>query len=989
MKTRMLVFVLAPRVLRLAFAGFNILPVGAVGPGLSAEAPFGIEQRVPWTASRISGSPDPPAPFVTRRVFPKLKFKEPVEFCRAPGTDRLFVAELKSKVYSFPNRADVETPDLFLDLSQFTKDYKETYGMVFHPGFATNRYVYVCYVLKDGLPDGTRVSRFTVTPTDPPRAEPASERVIITWLSGGHNGGCLHFGPDGCLYISTGDGVGPNPPDTRNTGQDISDLLSSILRIDVDHAEPGKTYRVPPDNPFANLPGARPEVWAYGFRNPWKMSFDSKTGSLWAGDVGWELWEMVYRVERGGNYGWSVVEGPQVVKPDGKRGPTPILPPTVQHPHSEAASITGGYFYYGRRLKELVGAYIYGDWETGKIWALRHDGRKVTSLRELCDTPFRVICFGLDNASELYVVDYDGAIHQLEPNPQRKEHTKFPTKLSETGLFTSVKNHTVAPGVVPCSPNAELWNDGASAERFVALHETSLIRVTKEKWLFPTNTVLAKTLSLETERGQAGSRRRVETQVLHFDGLDWHAYTYQWNREQTDALLVGAAGGEQTLEIMDRDAPAGRRKQTWRFHSRAECLRCHNPRSGPALAFNELQLNKDHCYGAVTDNQLRTLAHIGIINTNLSGAPAKLSSPYDPAVSLNDRARSWLHVNCGHCHRLHAGGSVLAYMHYDLKPDQMRLTAAPLQGNCGIEGARIVAPGDPFHSTLIYRVCTTGPGRMPHIGSREVDVAGTKLLHDWIKQLPKEYISKETNVATVVASNLVSDSALQQLSNCDQLSAKERSELFERLLSSPSGALALVHELDTKASGGSWRTEAVERAAVQPNAPVRDLFERFLPEEKRVKRLGPAFKPEQVLSLKGNTANGRKIFFLEGGSQCAQCHLINGQGRDLGPDLSHIGKKYSRAQLLEQILAPSKVIDPAFVSYLVETKDGLAYSGFVLKRTDAEIVLKDATLNPVRLSAANVARMQPQQVSTMPEGLLQSLTAQEAADLLAYLTSLR
>ncbi len=166
-------------------------------------------------------------------------------------------------------------------------------------------------------------------------------------------------------------GTPESKPDPFQTGQDTSDLLSSILRIDVDHPPAGKPYRIPEDNPFFNRKGSRPEVWAYGLRNPWRMSFDRASGALWVADVGWELWEMVYQVERGGNYGWSIMEGPQSIHPDWKRGPTPILPPVKAHPHTEAASITGGFVYNGHRLKELVGAYIYGDWVTGKIWALR------------------------------------------------------------------------------------------------------------------------------------------------------------------------------------------------------------------------------------------------------------------------------------------------------------------------------------------------------------------------------------------------------------------------------------------------------------------------------------------------------------------------------------------------------------------------------------------------------------------------------------------
>ena len=196
--------------------------------------------------------------------------------------------------------------------------------MTFHPKFAENRFVYVSYVVhgtqgsgKNKLKNRERVSRFTVDNADPPRADPASEEIILEWATepGGHNGGSLCFGPDGFLYISMGDAGPASPPDLYNTGQDLSDLLSSVLRIDVDHPSEGKLYSVPADNPFVKMAGARPEIWAYGLRNPWKMTFDRATGDLWVGDVGWEMWEMVYRIRKGGNYGWSIMEGPAASPP--------------------------------------------------------------------------------------------------------------------------------------------------------------------------------------------------------------------------------------------------------------------------------------------------------------------------------------------------------------------------------------------------------------------------------------------------------------------------------------------------------------------------------------------------------------------------------------------------------------------------------------------------------------------------------------------------
>lgn len=185
-------------------------------------------------------------------------------------------------------------------------------------------------------------------------------------MEGGHNGACLEFGPDGFLYVSAGDGEAPNPPDPRDAGQDVSNILSTVLRIDVMPHGNDPLYKVPADNPFVALTNARPEIWAYGFRNPWKMTF-APDGELWLGDVGWELDEMVYRIRKGGNYGWSIMEGPQPVRPNARRGPTEILPAAIALPHTDAASVTGGYVYRGQRFPDLVGTYIFGDYETRRI----------------------------------------------------------------------------------------------------------------------------------------------------------------------------------------------------------------------------------------------------------------------------------------------------------------------------------------------------------------------------------------------------------------------------------------------------------------------------------------------------------------------------------------------------------------------------------------------------------------------------------------------
>jgi putative heme-binding domain-containing protein len=974
----------------------------------SGERPHGIKARVPWTTSRIKGSPEPPPPYRIERVFPKLKFNNPLLITSAPGTSRLFVGEQYGKLFSFRNDPSGEKADLFIDLAAElhswdpagkVKGVGALYGLAFHPQFVKNRYCYICYVLdaKTGeqLPDGSRVSRFRVTATDPPRVDPRSEKVLITWLAGGHNGGCLQFGPDGCLYISTGDGANPNPPDALDTGQNLTDLLSCILRIDVDHEDKGKAYAVPADNPFRDTPGACPEIWAYGFRNPWRMSFDRQAGDLWVGDVGWELWEMVYRVQRGGNYGWSVMEGRQPVRPDSKRGPTPILPPALDFPHTEAASITGGYVYRGKKLKDLIGHYVCGDWVTGKLWATRFEGDRILSHREIAQSPLHIVAFGEDHAGELYFLNYDaaGGIYQLSPNDAAQgQHTKFPRRLSETGLFTSVVDLQPAPGVVPFSIQAEQWSDHATSERLVALPGKATIQMYDRpiaipggfysgRVFFPNDGVLARTFWLEMERGNPHSRRRLETQVLHFDGA-WHGYSYQWNDEQTDAVLVQAAGAERVLTVRDAQAPGGRRRQTWHYPSRAECIVCHNPWAGYTLAFTQAQLDREHNYGGVLDNQLRAFQHVEIVKParapsgDLSSGdrPLRLVNPYDARTSLEARARSYLHVNCSHCHQFGAGGTADIDLRCDYSLERTKtLEVRPVQGTFDIPQAQILAPGDPYRSVLYYRMAKLGHGRMPHIGSEIVDERGLRLIHDWIRQLPIHNDER---------------ALIQRLRRLDKAKAAERTDILNRLLSSPGSALMLMEALDKGDLPESIRPHVVAVAVARPEAPVRDLFERFLPDEQRVRRLGNLIKPEQLLALKGDASRGKELFF-KSGSLCVNCHRIAGTGSTLGPDLSQIGKKYTRAQILESILEPSKVIDPAYTAYTVETTAGQFYTGLLAAKDARAVVLKDAEGKEIRIAAAKVAKLLPQKKSLMPEQLLRDLTAEQAADLLEFLASLK
>jgi uncharacterized repeat protein (TIGR03806 family) len=588
----------------------------------------------------------------------------------------------------------------------------------------------------------------------------------------------LKFGPDGYLYIVTGDGSGI--ADELQTGQDVTDLLGSVLRIDVDHpketnpkrkrgpdtndaqdADPARKYSIPKDNPFIGTKDVRPEIWAYGLRQLWRMSFDRTTGDLWGGEIGQDLWEMVYVIERGGNYGWSVQEGTHPFRPERKLGPTPIQRPIIEQPHTDFRSITGGFVYHGKRLPELRGAYIYGDFDTGRIWGLRYDrsAKKVTWHQELAQTGRRVIGFAEDKDGELYVLDFvGGQLHELKRAPA-VEQAYFPRKLSETGLFASTKDHQPAPGLIPYSVNSQLWSDGATKDRFLALPGMSQIEfdtVTYPQpapgstpgWRFPDDTVLVKTFSIELEPGNPSSRRRLETRLLHkqqFEGTEeygdqyWRGYTYIWNDEQTDADLAPAPGADQKLTIRDPKAPGGKREQTWHFPSRAECTLCHTMSAKYALGVNTMQMNRDHDYGGVIANQLATLDHLGVFTKKLPEKPeklARLADYHDASATLDARARSYLHSNCSHCHRKWGGGNAEFQLLSTLPLVEMGIVGTrPGQGTFGLEGGKLLVPGHPEQSLIPHRMRKLGLGRMPHVASNVVDEEAAKLIEEWIKSL--------------------------------------------------------------------------------------------------------------------------------------------------------------------------------------------------------------------------------------------------------------
>jgi uncharacterized repeat protein (TIGR03806 family) len=377
---------------------------------------------------------------------------------------------------------------------------------------------------------------------------------------------------------------------------------------------------------------------------------------------------------------------------------------------------------------------------------------------ELARTTYRIVSFGEDADGEIYFVDFTGGgIHQLVKADHKDDSARFPRKLSETGVFTSTKDHQVAPGVIPYSVNAQLWGDHASKERFIAIPGDGKIgfdEITYPQpspgappgWRFPDGTVLVKTFAMEMERGNPKSKKRLETRLLHFQKFPgtqeygdqyWRGYTYVWNDEQTDADLLEEKGLDRVLKIKVGEKVI---EQTYRFPSRAECALCHNNAPKFALGVNTLQMNRDHDYGGKVANQLATLAHIGLFAQKLPAPPDKLPrlADFDEAkLPIDVRARSYLHSNCSHCHMKWGGGNAEFKLLVGLPVAEMGVVGVPpAHGNFGVKDARLVVPGAPEQSILLHRMALTGLGRMPHIGSRVVDERAVQIIREWIKDLP-------------------------------------------------------------------------------------------------------------------------------------------------------------------------------------------------------------------------------------------------------------
>lgn len=621
------------------------------------------------------------------------KFAFPVAITQVPqDPNRFFIVEKAGRVAS--TTPGDQRPGLFADISDRVEPrYKESglLGIAFHPRFAENGQVFLAYTAgaKGRAVLRSRVSRFIAKQG---RLDRDSEQILIevdrnvTYRLGGD----LKFGPDGLLYATIGDASPEGVLD--GAAQDDTTLRGKIVRLDVDRA------------------GAKPEIFAKGLRSVWRMSFDRETGVLWAGDVGGKRREEIDRIRKGGNYGFDVREGSLCTKGQTCRSQG-FEAPEVEYGHELGTAVVGGYVYRGKAMPALAGAYIYGDFSSGTIWAL--EPSTTVAARVIAETGRQLSAFGEDATGEHYVLDYGGGVvYRLEAANAVAD--PVPPTLSRTGCVDPVDPKRPAVGLIPYDVAAPLWSDGAAKARWIALPDRTTIGITEDgHFELPVGAVAMKTFSI--------GGKPVETRLLvrHDDG-DFAGYSYEWRTDGKDADLL----------------PAGKVTSSWTFPSRIDCMRCHTTAAGRILGLEVAQLDFAIDYpGGRRGNQLATFAHLGLLAATPPAGP-RFPRVDDASAPLDTRVRAYLHANCAHCHRPGGPGNSSADLRFATPLSKTATcNAIPQAGELGIAGARVLVPGDHARSLLALRLRTVDNTRMPPLASRIVDDTGAGLVDAWIDAL--------------------------------------------------------------------------------------------------------------------------------------------------------------------------------------------------------------------------------------------------------------
>jgi uncharacterized repeat protein (TIGR03806 family) len=672
--------------------------------------------------------------FVLTPAFPDLVFERPVFLTFSPDqSDRLFVVEQAGRLKVFDNDASASSATVFLDITDRVKtNFREQglLGLAFDPDYATNGFFYLNYTAPwhdcSNEVECTKIVRFESQSGDPLQADPQSALEILEYdqPDDDHNAGMMAFGPDGYLYIASGDGG--NYPGA--TGQDTSTRLGAILRIDPGGGDP---YAIPPDNPFTDDPGQAAEIWHFGLRNPWRFSFDRVTGDLWIGDVGQNSWEEIdyfaADAPGGANLGWPTCEGNHDFA--GSCASLGATPPVFEYSHTSGLgqAVVGGYVYRGARFPELSGRFFFGDAVSGRVFAWDGGGAPVS----VGAVP-ALSSFGEDEQGELYALALlSGQIFRIEYTTG-EANPGLPQLLSDTGLFDDIGSLTPAPGLIPYDVRVPFWSDHAIKRRWIGLPgDSSADFHPFSAWEFPTGSVAVKHFDVPIGPGQ---NRRLETRVMLKQSdvpETWIGGTYRWNAAQTEAELLTNGVGEQ----INIDLGSGLETQDYYFPAPSECLQCHNAAAGHLLGLQTAQMNRSLSYAGGDANQLEAWSCAGLLTPN-PGDPAlheALIDPGDPAEGLATRARHWLDVNCSMCHR--PGGPApggLGLQRTALLGDMSVIDVPPTEGGLGLPDPRRIFVGSKEQSVLWERVSNPDPALHMPPQSRAADPLATDLLGTWI-----------------------------------------------------------------------------------------------------------------------------------------------------------------------------------------------------------------------------------------------------------------
>ncbi len=671
---------------------------------------------------------DAPAdPVTLTPVFGALELSSPVAMVQVPGssTQPWFLAEKGGRVLWLPANDDVSENDkaTALQLDVHRSAESGINSLVVHPDFQNNRQVFISYGVSSSSGQiEQRLSRF-ITDVD---SKTLNDEVVLMRIPKDnplHFGGALAFGPDGYLYFSVGDD-GDNLDGDQNPmrAQESESAYGTILRLDVNTTATSHDYVIPPDNP--NLDGSGPSLaWAIGFRNPWRMSFDREAPhDLWVSNVGSHKVEEISVVNAGENHGWPMCEGPC------DPGNELYVDPVYSYPNKGGAAVIGGYRYRGSAIPELSGKYVFADYVKQQIYTL---DPVLSPSEPLYVQPLNSVAYGISgfaesNDGELYVLAIgSGGVHRIERN-QTVDNTSPPDLLSDTGCFASLEGGqpVPAPGVIDYSINQKFWSDGASKRRQIALPDGEVLDTSDpDNWQIPAGGLTIKHFYWQ--------KKIIETRFLvRHDQQRYSGYTYAWDDAQNEAALVPASGQVRELDGL-----------TWEYPSRSDCMRCHGEQAGFTLSLESRQLNVTH--EDTSENQIDRLAAAGYLDT---AQPEKLE-PFptvavldDASIALEERASSWLHVNCSSCHRgIGSAGRATWDARYASALAEKRLCGqAPFEPIHEVFGAieSIVTPGDHELSTAWLRASSREtPFSMPPISSRLVDEKGMKMLAEWIDAL--------------------------------------------------------------------------------------------------------------------------------------------------------------------------------------------------------------------------------------------------------------